>query len=324
MRRPTRRALLAATGAVAIAGCLGDLSDSTSDDDPADDDDGQASNGDPSLPPGGDSPDGCPEYDVDRVVAAHEIDPDETAIHLVPSAETIAGNERITFTLHNETDSEFLHNPYRWHLHKWVDDRWHYVAPLGWNEPLSTLQPGGTHDWDLRVDNAGVEDGASVREASTGRDPIAGLGGGTYAFGTRGWFDDGPYDGTIGFCARFELDADDLAPTPTNAITSTEWEDDTLVATSDRGDPESEYTRPGAYELVRTDDDVAGTPLVTETLLRNDQLRDVVALARDHDADRVRLEEFNGTSPIFGSREDGHYEYDGNTYEVSTRELEDE
>ncbi|RQG96850.1 hypothetical protein [Natrarchaeobius oligotrophus] len=38
-----------------------------------------------------------------------------------------------------------------------------------------------------------------------------------------------------------------------------------------------------------TDDDVEATPLLIETLLRDDRLRD---------ADRVRLEEYDGTHPI--------------------------
>ncbi|OAQ54169.1 hypothetical protein HTG_01150 [Natrinema mahii] len=323
MRRP-RRSLLAAIGSMALAGCLAGDDESPANDSRPDDDLTPLPDDDRTLPAPGTDPDGYPEYDVERLVAFDEIDPGETAIYLEPSAASITESERLTFTLSNESASEFTHNPYRWSLHKRVDGRWYHVAPRGINEPAHSLEPGDSFAWDLTVDNDGIEDGRSTGGHGVAEpDPIAGLGGGEYAFGTEGDVDDGPAEGSVGFCARFDLEADSLSLTTTDAITSIEWEDDVLVASSDRVASEGDDTRLGAYELVRTTDDVAGTELIRETLLRNDQLRDAIALAREYDADRVRLEEYDAWTPIFGIENTRYYHYDGETYAVSTRVLDD-
>ena len=331
MRRSTRRLLLATAGGLALAGCLDDLSDTTADDDRSNDsdagdpDDSEDPEDDRSLPSVGTFPDDCPEYDsVDLIVAYDEVDPEETAIYLEPSAETIAEGDSVTFELRNESDRRFSHNQYQWLLHKRMGGDWYYVAPSEWPEPLHELPPGESYSWDLSVDNEDIEGGRSVSDPQEeGRDPIRGLGGGEYAFGTRGWFEDDSHEDAIGFCARLTLEADALKLTPTDEIDDTWWEDDVLVARSTRGDPDSDSSRLGAYELERTDDEADAEPTITETVLRNDRRRDAIALAREYDADRVRLEEYDSTTPIFGSREDGTYEYEGRTYEISTRELED-
>lgn len=320
MVRPSRRSLLALAGSTivagttAVAGCLSRVEDATL---------GRFEDPTESLPPAGENAGSYPNYGVDWFVASREIDPDEVPIYLEPSTDSIGENERITFSLRNESSSEFSHNQYNWRLHKRVDGEWYFVTPREVIQPLHRLPPRGSHEWSLSVDNDGVEDGTAIEGAQTyaDRDPIYGLGGGEYAFGTDGWFEDS--DERVGFCARFELEADELELTPTDEVNKTERHDGVLVARSTRGDPESDHSRLGAYELERVDEDGA-EPLITETVLRNDQLRDAVALARKYDADRVRLEEYDSTYPIFGSREDGHYEYDGETYEISTRELEGE
>ncbi|AXR77584.1 cupredoxin domain-containing protein [Natrarchaeobaculum sulfurireducens] len=306
MRRPTRRALFAAIGGLTLGGCLsGGLGR--------------------SLPPEGTVPDDCPEYDrVTRIVSYDEIDPRETSIYLEPSIDSIREGDEATFTLTNQSGRPFAYNPYGWFLHKRVDGEWYYLEPRETPLPLEYLEDGDTYEWDLRVDNDPVRAGSAIGGPDHGgRDPAVGLGGGEYAFGTRGWFDDDSHEEAIGFCARFSLEANALELTPTDEVDDTEWEDDVLVARSTRGDPDIDSSRLGAYELERTDDDVDAESMITETVLRNDRLRDVIALAREHDADQVRLEEYDATTPIFGSREDGAYEYDGQTYEISTRELEE-
>jgi hypothetical protein len=184
------------------------------------------------------------------------------------------------------------------------------------------VESGGSHEWSITVDNAGIEDGASVSGTSgeTGG-AVEALGGGHYAFRARGWFDGDTYEDAMAFAATFEITADPVSVTTTDAIESTTWDGETLVAESFRGDPDNEPL--GAYELDRLDGYDGDAPtIITEQLLRDDQRRDAVALAAQYDADRVRLEEHDGTVPIFGSRTDGVFEYQGTYYEVSTEEIE--
>ncbi|TYT62824.1 hypothetical protein [Natrialba swarupiae] len=334
MRRPPRRAFLTATGGIVLAGCFdadggsptddsrpgsGGAIDDTDVPEPENDEYGSGDADDRSLPPAGTAPDGYPDYGVDRLVAFDEIDPDETAIFLEPSAETVEEGDRVTFELHNRSAHRFSHNPYRWIVHKLVDGGWFYVGPREFPEPESRLDPDESRSWELRIENDAVDNGRSIGKPGTiERDPLVGLGGGEYAFGTRGGFVGDTYDGSIGFSARFELEADDLELTATDELTDVEWEGDTLVANPDRARDEG---APIAFELVRTDDDVVGEPVITETLLRDDRLRDAVALSREYDAGRVRLEESDASSYVW--YEDGHYEYEGETYAVSTRDLEE-
>lgn len=317
MSRPSRRSLLGFVGstvvaASAVAGCLSRAEHSTL---------GRFEYPTDSLPPARENAVDCPSDGVDWLVAYREIEPDEVPIYLEPSAESVAEGELITFTLRNESSSEFSHNQHDWRLHKRVDGEWYFIAPREIPLPLHTLKPRGSYEWELTVDNDGVEDGTAIGVPGSyaDRDPIRGLGGGTYAFGTDGWFD-GP-DEKSGFCARFELETDELELTPTDEVEKTEWDGGVLVARSTRGDPKTEHSRLGVYELECVDENAA-EPMITETVLRNDQLRDVLALAREYNADRVRLEEYSASYPIFGSREDGVYEYDGEAYEITTREIE--
>jgi len=49
-------------------------------------------------------------------------------------------------------------------------------------------------------------------------------------------------------------------------------------------------------------------------------LRDAVALSREHDAERVRLEGFSDSIPPFGLDDARTYEFRGDSYRVTTRE----
>lgn len=55
-------------------------------------------------------------------------------------------------------------------------------------------------------------------------------------------------------------------------------------------------------------------------MLRHDQLRDALALAREHDADTVRLEEYTPSVPPFGRMADS-VEFEGEVFAVTTEEL---
>jgi hypothetical protein len=339
-----RRALLVAVGAAVSAGCLdGDSTGTDSNDD--------GSNGDSDATGGSNTTDDegpliaatalagdCPPYADDHVVCydavlAHERDIADFELVLEPGSETAERGDTVAFELTNRSETRFATNFYNWRLHKRVDGEWFHIAPQEYPEPLMAIDPGGTHTWRLTVAESAVTEGAPVdRSGEIGTEALSveALGGGRYAFRVRGWFEDSYDDGTYAFGATFDIDAPALSITPTNAIVDTRWVDETLVAESDRGDPEEGQL--GAYELRRvgdagadgrspSDDEV--TRLITEQVLRNDQLRDAVALAVEHDADMVRIEEYTGITPVFGARSESYYEIGGIVYEVTTEAIDD-
>lgn len=310
MNPTTRRRLLAAVGAAgsAFAGCLGGPADAADDD--------------PTTPEG--FPPNCPNYDVAEVVCYDHVDPDAVDAVLDPSDRVLPPGESISFTLRNRSDRLLQTNFYNWRVDKHADGEWYHVAPRMVLQPLMGIPAGDSHTWTVTVDNGGIADGESVPSVSDTEDvALSALGGGHYAFRGRGWFEGDDHEQDVAFAATFEFDGDPLELTPTNAIAETEWDGDVLIANSTRGDPDGESTRLGAYELERVDSPAeAPRRLITEQVLRRDRLRDAIALADAHDADRVRIEEYDSTTPIFGSRSDGAYAYEGEQYEVTTRELD--
>lgn len=314
-----RRHLLAAAGVAAgssvVSGCLTGPSGS---EDPE-------GTGTPSDPPGGELPTQCPEYDrVDRVVCYDGIDPGAVDGYLEPSSRSIGTDEPIEFTLHNRSEQTLQTNFYNWMVHKFVDDEWFHVAPRGWNDPMMFVESGETHTWTLTVDNEGIEAGESVpRSGGTEAITVGGFGGGDYAFRGRGWFEGESHESATAFAATFAFDGEPLELTTTDAVEETEWDDDSLVARSSRGDPDGDSSRLGAYELRPVEDpDEEPTRMIPEQVVRNERLRDVVALAIEHDAEEVRLEEYDSTVPIFGSNSPSVFEYEDTYYEVTARELD--
>lgn len=335
-----RRALLTAVGGAALAGCLdGDSNGDPNGTDPGDDgsntdtDDSTGTDGEIPLIASTDLAGECPAYPDDHVVCydavlAHERDVADFELVLEPESETVERGGTIAFELSNRSGRRFATNFYNWRLHKRVDGEWFDIAPQEYPEPLMFIDPGGTHVWRLTVAEDAVAEGAPVdRGGETGTKDLSveALGGGRYAFRARGWFEGGYDDGIYAFGATFDVDAPTLSITPTNAITDTRWEGDTLIAESDRGDSDS--GRLAAYELRRLEDadvpDDGVTRLIAEQVLRDDQLRDAVGLAIEHDADVVRLEEYTGITPAFGADSDGYYEIGGTVYGVGTEAIEE-
>jgi len=332
MNGPTRRALLgtlAGGAGLALAGCVGDSGDEPDDTEDNNTDDGSGT-GEPdqlqSRFPDEEFPDGCPEYGgVDRVICYDLVDSDTVPALLEPSARTVEDGGSIDFSLHNRSELALRTNFYNWRIHKRVDGEWFHIAPHAYPEPLMTVQPGKSHTWTVSIDNDGIVDGESVpRMSGTEQLTLRGVGGGHYAFRARGWFEEENHEESVAFAATFEFDGPPIELTRTASIESTEWDGETLVATSTRGDPDDEYSKQGAFELQRVDDPGGGVrTIITEQVIRTEQLRDTIALAFEYDADRVRLEEYNGVTPIFGSDSDGIFEFQGSYYEVTTSVIEE-
>jgi hypothetical protein len=325
----TRRALLgtlAGSAGLALAGCI-----SGSGDDPDDNDD--SSDDDPTLGepdqlqsrfPDEEFPEDCPEYSgVGRVICYDAVDPDTVPAVLEPSARTVDEGGSIDFSLHNRSELKLRTNFYNWRIHKRVDGEWYHVAPRQYPEPLMAVEPDDSHAWTVSIDNEGIVDGESVPSMSgTEQLTLRGVGGGHYAFRARGWFEGESHEESVAFAATFEFDGPPIELTTTDSIESTEWDGETLVATSTRGDPDKDQK--GTFELQRVSDpDGEVQTTITEQVLRTEQLRDTIALAFEYDADRVRLEEYNGVTPIFGSNSDRIYEFQGSYYEVTTSVVEE-
>lgn len=339
MTRLSRRRVLGIAGAGVVAGCLdapSEISSGSEYDGRADTDTDtgrtdtesgvdyrRPAAGDVDHPP-------CPRYEnADRTVCYDTTEADDEPVVLVPSARTVEHGSSIEFTLRNDGDERFATNFYGWRMDKHVDGEWHRVAPLATPQPLMFVDSGASHFWTVTPDNSGLADGDRIRdESGTESLTLTGVGGGIYAFRARGWVEDARSEEILALAATFELQGEPLELTPTNAIASVEWTedadgDDVLVVRSDRGE-DTEYQRSGAYELEVVDEpDADPRPVIAEQVIRDDQLRDAIALARERDAARVRLEGYDGTTPIFGRGSDGLYEYRGTYYRVRTRELED-
>ncbi|MXR50156.1 hypothetical protein GRX03_00840 [Halovenus sp. WSH3] len=311
----TRRDLLAALagGGVVLAGCVGDGS-STDSGDETDTTSPDSAAGAPASLPEDSYPGDCPAYETARVICYDPVagSDDTPAVEnvpavLEPSTRSLSGGESIEFVLSNQSDVPLSTNFYNWRLDKRVDGEWYHVAPLAVNQPLMSIPPGERHTWSVTIDNSAVEGGETLPRASGTDDlTLAGIGGGRYAFRARGWFGD-DHETDIAFAATFAYEADPVELTTTPRIDRTEFDGDTLVA--EAGDANRTYLLESAPS--------GGERRITEQLLRSPPHRDAVALARRHDADRVRLDGYDTPAPLRDGL--GRFRYDGDHYELTTQ-----
>lgn len=326
MTKPSRRQFLSALsvgGGALLAGCAASPDEAT-DTPTAAAGDNSPTESTQSVPefPGDTASDACPPFDnAAQVVCYESVDPKAIPLSLVPETQTVQPNQPIVFTLRNRSEQQFQTNFYHWQLYKRVNGDWYYILPQMYPEPLTPLEAGEDHAWTLTVTTGRVSDGAPIDSVQgTESLTVAGLGGGEYAFGTDGWFAAGSYEDPIALAAGFELNADPLQLTPTTAIAETELAGETLVARSSRGEPDDADTR-DAYILEQIDDsDITAQQVITEQVVRDNQLRDAIALSKEYDATRIRLEEFSNSIPPFGIDETRTYEYRGDYYRVTTTE----
>ncbi|TQQ82736.1 hypothetical protein EGH24_04635 [Halonotius terrestris] len=316
---------LSAGSSVGLAGCLSapenqnsTSTDTESEPDPSDD-------SVQSLPdfPEDTASDDCPPFDdADQVACYDAVDPESIPLVLIPETQSVQPNESTDFTLRNRSDQQFNTNIYAWQLYKRVDGEWYYVMPQESIQPLTPLEAGDDHTWTATVETGRVSDGEPIEELRYD-EPLttAGLGGGHYAFGIDGWFTAGSTEESIAVAAGFELETDPLELAPTSAISETEWNGETLVARSTRGEPDDDSDQPEWYILERIEQaDTTPERVIVEQVVRNHQLRDAIALSRNYDANRVRIEEFSRAHPPFGIDDVRYYEFQGTYYRVTTTE----
>lgn len=323
MQNRTRRALLAALGAAgsALAGCLG----STPREVEEDTDDGAPTDGDgPGLVASGEFAGDCPRYvSTGRVICWDAVESGSAPGFLEPSARTLTPDSEITFTLANRSGADLQTNFYNWQLHRRVDEEWFHVAPLSWPQPQMTVESGGSHTWTVSLDQGVVASGQAVERLRTTQDIVlAGVGGGQYAFRARGRFANDEYGTAMAFAATFDVDADPLDLTPTGAIQDVEVDGETVRAVSTRPGPAD--ADPRLYELERLDPPVVeAEEMVTEQIVRREPLRNAVALAEAHDAQRVEITERNGALPTYAGNTVRPIENRGNYYGVTSGPLEE-
>lgn len=332
-----RRALLANLGSVTalgLAGCLGGVAPgsddtarpptdsptdhSSTDDTPTGDTPAQP---DPDVGVPSDESD-CPVSDTDatvRVVCTPAGGSPPGGTGLTPTAETVAlPTDTVGFTLSNATDTRLDTNFYAWKVWKRVDGDWFHVAPRYWNVPLMQLAPGESHRWTLTVDNTDL-DGRLPRAGGVEEVTVAGLGGGEYAFGTDGWFASASHERKTAFAARFSVAGPQLDLTPTDEVTGTARDGDSVTVRTDVASTED--TRRCAFRVTRAD---GGTAVdrhrITEQLLRDRRFRNTLPFF-ESGVETVSLVEPNGVRPPFGVTDPFVVGYEGARYRVRAEEI---
>lgn len=214
-----RRTLLASLATAATAGCLGQASDSDPTETPPSrgtwDDVGTEEG---NLPPASDEFEGvaCPDLrNADRTVCYHTDSRDEDVV-LAPESEVFDPDrdddiiEDLRFTLGNTGKWAVQVNPYDWAIHQRDGESWSQVAPEGpVREPLATVEPGSTLQWELPEATHPSTSGGPYR-VDTALSP------GVYAFSVTGSYGAAgltatptgePPEGTTAFVALFRLDS---------------------------------------------------------------------------------------------------------------------
>lgn len=318
MDQPSRRqvlAVLSAGGGVLLSGCVAGPGESTAEN-------GETTASVPEFPEDTTS-NACPPFEsAQQVVCYDAVDAESMPVVLVPETQSVQPDRPTEFTLRNRSGQRFETNFYHWQLYKRVDGDWYDIAPEFWPQPLTPLGAGREHTWTVTVATGRASDGDPIGHVQgTESLTVAGLGGGHYAFATDGWLQNAAPEDSIALAAGFELNADPLQLTPTDAIAETEWDGETLVARSSRGEPDDDTDQRDAFIVERTDDSETDPErIIVEQLVRDDQLRDAIALSRTRDADRVRLEEFSRSIPPFGLEDVRAYEFRGERYRVTARD----
>ncbi len=341
MRRRRLLALLSATTAAGVAGCLGD--EGTTESDPGGTPDSTAGTEPGGTPdattdggPSGDGPSDLPGVppgeagfppdadDVDRVVWTDDVaDQTDQLVLDRAVASTTLPDASATFTLHNRGDRRFHTNFYDWALYRRENERWNLVAPRFVNQPLMELPPGQSHAWDLSLSSRTPAD-RGLHTSGTDDVSVRPVGGGTYAFAIDGWFPEQTatptHEHKTMFATRFELEGPDLTLEPSNAVTSVTRDGD-VVRVEATGDT-NEDARQATYVLSRASEAEAVHELVTEQAYRQWPLRDALAHAEDG-VTEVRLRAGTSTHPAFGVHNDDppSFTYDGTPWRVTVENV---
>lgn len=320
---PSRRQILSVLSAgigIIFAGC-------TSDTEPATDDTEDKSPADETGPipefPADTASDACPPFDeADQVVCYDAVDPESIPLALIPETQSVQPDQPTDFTLRNRSDQQFNTNVHHWQLYKQVDGEWYYIMPQSWIEPMTPLEAGEEHTWTATIETGRVSDGDRIEEVVF-NEPLttAGLGGGHYAFGIDGWFTNGSTEESIALATGFELETDPLKLAPTSDISVIKRDGDTLIARSTSDEEENGSSHSDEFILERIENpDTTPKQVIVEQVVRDQQLRNAMALSQEHDAARVRIEAFSRYSPSLRIDDIQSFVFQGSYYRVEINE----
>lgn len=300
-----RRQILHGSGtllATGLAGCLG-LLDSTATDEP------------PACPTTIPRLEQADYRGDSRVVCNDGSGESDDETRLVPDPRSASlPDASLECTLTNGHDNHFNADFYAWSLQKRVDGEWHGTTDTA--SPAadrSSLESDESHTWTLTVDNTNLErvvEPVEAREDVT----VRALGSGTYAFliaGSYGEEGESPMVNSpqIGYAAQFTLEGDDLPLEPTTVITDVSRDGDTVVVQRTE-EPSRVIT------LERTDEEADHhRTLITEQLYGEPVLRDGLAHAEE-DADSIRIESSPGSASGLATR--GTLEYRDELYSITS------
>lgn len=325
-----RRALLASLGILGLAGCTDspatDPASPTSEPTPTATSPGTdvPPDGTPTgTPPDAGVPPGdstCPAVEVDRVVCAPETDPESVPLALTADSRSGSLPATFEFTLANGTEATLHINFYDWGLWKRVSGEWFYIVPREIPEPLMRLPSGESHSWRLTAEHELPEEFNRWYGSWTDSGTVSGLGGGEYAFTTGGWF--GDYDdGHFGFGVLLEFDAPELTLEPTDSVTDSSRDGDTVTVRGTGDD--SDDARRAEFVLTHVDDAEEPRSLIPETAAQDYRLRNTLPFFEEG-VERVRFVAENAVVPAFGVTEPYTVSYRGELFRVTADELETE
>ncbi|WP_227354447.1 hypothetical protein [Haladaptatus salinisoli] len=246
----------------------------------------------------------CPPFGDQRVVCYQNADSDATLLAEPSTERATLPKATLSFTLTNETGATFTTNYYDWSVWKLVDEEWFRIAPRIVPEPATMLDTGNSHAWNVTVDNTDLGR-ALPRAEGTESVALAGLGGGTYAFGISGWLEGQSYEDGVGVAARFELAGDPLRLAPTDDLTVVGRDGDEKRVRSSSAD--------AVYVATRVEG-VESPPIrkIPEQVVRVTPLRNLLASFEDG-VRRVRLD---GRESASLGLERRVIEYEGATYRI--------
>jgi hypothetical protein len=275
-----------------------------------------------------------------RLIPYSAVNSINSTLFMEPSDENVTKQQALEMTLTNNTNSIFETSLFSWQLHKEVDGEWFNVALHYPNEILQFVEPGEKHVWSLIFDHERIQSALSLETIGPGSVHnglgewseelyLAGLGGGQYLFGISGWFGQESPNAKTSVVAEYTLDSDQLSLEPTDDLREVHWDNDTLLASTEPRKPEWKRENKLIVKLERITNPSKYPPrIITEQLWRDPPAWDVIALSREFDAKRVRLEENNAKSDTNAFRQlersangiDGTYEYEGEYYTISTHD----